>query len=79
MTSVGEWAFSNTNIDKVYFCCLYGNTEEEVIIRSIERDDAYEDLIVTLEGDFWENNVLAKVPPPYFPAGGRVPCGSDQR
>lgn len=68
----GRHYMAVTNIDKVYYCCLYGNTEEEVIIRSIERDDAYEDLIVTLEGDFWENNVLAKVPPPYFENGDLV-------
>ena len=30
-------------IDRVYFCCLYGNNEEEVIIRHIDRDVSYRD------------------------------------
>ena len=61
-----------TNIDKVYFCCLYGNTEDEVIIRSIERDLNYEELIIAFEEDFWVNNVLKKVPPPYSEDGDLV-------
>lgn len=68
----GRHYMAVTNIDKVYYCCLYGNTEDEVIIRSIDRDEAYEDLIITLEGDFWQNNVLAKVPPPYCENGDLV-------
>lgn len=68
----GRHYMAVTNIDKVYYCCLYGNTEEEVIIRSIDRDQGYEELIITLEGDFWENNVLAQVPPPYYEDGDLV-------
>ncbi len=30
------------DIDRVFFCCLYGNTEDEVIIRELHRDMAYE-------------------------------------
>ena len=26
------------DLDRVYFCCLYGNNEDEVIIRHIDRD-----------------------------------------
>lgn len=29
------------NMDEVYFCCLYGNNENEVIIRHIDRDPDY--------------------------------------
>lgn len=68
----GRHYMAVTNIDKVYYCCLYGNTEEEVIIRSIDRDEDYEDFIIALEGDFWVNNVLAKVPPPYIETGDLV-------
>ena len=28
------------NIDRVYFCCLYGNSEDEAMIRRIDRDMA---------------------------------------
>ena len=68
----GRHYMAVTNIDKVYFCCLYGNTEDEVIIRSIERDLNYEDLIIAFEEDFWMNNVLKKVPPPYSEDGDLV-------
>lgn len=68
----GRHYMAVTNIDKVYYCCLYGNTEDEIIIRSIDRDYGYEELIITLEGDFWKNNVLAKVPPPYYEDGDLV-------
>ena len=57
------------NIDRVFFCCLYGNTEDDVIIREIRRDKEYEAEMVYLEQDFWENHVLAKVPPPYAGIG----------
>ena len=32
--------------DRVFFCCLYGNTEDEVIIREIKRDMAYEEELI---------------------------------
>jgi len=57
------------NIDRVYYCCLYGNTEDEVIIRHIDRDEMFEQELIFLEGDFWENNVKAKNPPPYLENG----------
>ena len=68
----GRHYMAVTDIDKVYFCCLYGNTEDEVIIRSIERDLNYEELIIAFEEDFWVNNVLKKVPPLYSEDGDLV-------
>ena len=38
------------NIDEVYYCCLYGNNEDEVIIRHIVRDLDYEAELIDLEG-----------------------------
>ncbi len=58
------------NLDRVYYCCLYGNNEDEAIIRRIDRDMAYEMELIALEQDFWENNVLAKLPPPYWEDDG---------
>ena len=55
--------------DRVFFCCLYGNTEDEVIIREIKRDTEYEQEMIYLEQSFWENHVLAKIPPPYTEDG----------
>lgn len=60
------------NVDRCFFCCLYGNNEEETIIREIRRDEAYEDEMIFLEQHFWENYVLAKTPPPYTEEGNLV-------
>ncbi len=60
------------DIDRVYYCCLYGNSEDEVIIRSIERDRDYEAELIALEEDFWRNNVQARVPPAYTEDDGEL-------
>lgn len=59
-------------IDRVYFCCLYGNNEEEVIIRHIDRDMSYEEELIALEDSFWHGHVLAKEPPPYTEDGDLI-------
>lgn len=53
------------NLDEVYFCCLYGNNEEEVIIRHIVRDYSYESELIFLEQCFWKENVMRRIPPDY--------------
>ncbi len=58
-----------TNIDRVFFCCFYGNNEDEVIIRELHRDYEYEEELIALESDFWNNNILKEVPPPYTEDG----------
>ena len=68
--SQGRHYMAVMNIDRVYFCCLYGNSEDEAIIRRIDRDMAYEEELIALERDFWENHVLTKAPPPYVEADG---------
>ena len=60
------------NLNRVYYCCLYGNNEDEAIIRRIDRDISYEMELIMLEQDFWENNVLAKSPPPYWEDSGEL-------
>ncbi|MBO4913798.1 MAG: YqaJ viral recombinase family protein [Oscillospiraceae bacterium] len=60
------------NIDRVYFCCLYGNTEDETIIRTLDRDMDYENELITLESAFWNDYVLAKNPPPYTEGGDLI-------
>ena len=56
------------DIDQVFFCCYYGDSNE-VIIRSIKRDYDYEDELIALEKDFWINHVLAQKEPPYTEDG----------
>lgn len=63
--SQGRHYMTVMDLDQVFFCCLYGNNEDEVIIRQIKRDDSYEDEMIYLEQDFWKNHVLAHIPPPY--------------
>lgn len=60
------------NLNHVFYCCLYGNSEQETIIRHIERDRDYEEELIALEGDFWNNHVLAKQPPAYMEDGELV-------
>ena len=60
------------DVDRVFYCCLYGNTEDEAIIREITRDMEYEQEMIFLEQSFWENHVLKKDPPPYTEDGIRI-------
>ena len=60
------------NIDRVYFCCLYGNCEDETIIRHLDRDAAYEEELISLEGSFWQEHVLKHSPPPYVESGDLI-------
>ncbi len=60
------------NVDRVFYCCLYGNNFDEVIIREIKRDYEYEDELIALEKDFWVNNVLAHKEPPYTEDGDLI-------
>lgn len=58
------------NLDRVYYCCLYGNSEDDCLIRHIDRDMAYESELIALEQDYWENYVLTRTPPPYIEDDG---------
>ncbi len=60
-----------TGIDRIFFCCLLLGTNE-VIIREQKRDAAYEDEMIYLERNFWENHVQAQVPPPYTEEGDLI-------
>lgn len=60
------------NLNRVYFCCLYGNTEEEVIIRRVDRDRAYEAELIAMEQDFWQTYVTTQTPPPYLEYSGEL-------
>ncbi|MFR8846090.1 MAG: YqaJ viral recombinase family protein [Waltera sp.] len=53
------------NIDKAYIACLYGNNEEEFLIRPIERDLEIEEDLLAEERYFWEEKVLKREEPEY--------------
>ena len=70
--SQGRHYMAVTDLDRCFFCCLYGNNEEEVIIREVKRDLEYEAEMVFLEQYFWENHVQRHVPPPYTESGALI-------
>ena len=74
--SQGRHYLAVMNVDEVWFCCLYGNNEDEVIIRHLVRDAAYEEELIALEGYFWNDNVLAQVPPPFTESGDLIAASS---
>lgn len=53
------------NMNKAYIACLYGNNENEFVMRPIERDLYEEDEIIEQETYFWKEYVEKKVEPPY--------------
>ena len=67
------------DLNRVYYCCLYGNNEDEAIIRRIDRDRKYETELIALEENFWLNHVQAKVPPPYVERDGELILDSLRR
>lgn len=53
------------NVNKVFFACLYGNNENEFIIRQMDRDLDIEADLIAEEEFFWKENVEKRVEPPY--------------
>lgn len=60
------------DIDRIFYCCLYGNNENETIIREMSRDVAYEEEMIFLEENFWNNHVQAQAPPSYTEDGDLI-------
>lgn len=61
----GRHYMSVMNIHKMYFACLYGNNENEFIIRYMERDLELEEEFIAEEEFFWKEEVEKKTEPPY--------------
>lgn len=53
------------NLDVAYIACLYGNNENEFIIRKVERDIAEEQELIEQERYFWEEHVMKGMEPLY--------------
>ena len=70
--SQGRHYMSVMNLDRVYFCCLYGNNEDEVIIRHLDRDYTYESELIALEDAFWNDHVQKHQPPGYTESGDLI-------
>lgn len=61
----GRHYLSVTNLNVAYFACLYGNNENEFIIRRMERDLDMEADLIAEEEYFWTENVQKQEEPPY--------------
>ncbi len=68
----GRHYMAVTDIDRVYYCCLYGRSEDDIIIRELSRDFDMENEMIFLEKIFWEENVMQKVPPLFTEKGDLV-------
>lgn len=77
--SQGRHYMAVMNLDRVFFCCLYGNNEDEVEIREMCRDLDYEHEMIFLEENFWNDHVLTRVPPPYTEDGELVLASLQRR
>lgn len=77
--SQGRHYMAVMDLDRVFFCCLYGNSEDEVEIRELQRDLAYEQEMIFLEEAFWNDHILAHVPPPYTEDGELVLASLQRR
>lgn len=54
------------NLDFAYIACLWGNNENnDFAWRRVERDYEFEDQIIEMEQDFWEEHILKHVEPPF--------------
>lgn len=60
------------HINKMFYACLHGNSENYLIVRELDRDLEYEAEMIALEEDFWNNHVLRQVPPPYIEEGDHI-------
>ena len=69
--SQGRHYMAVMNYSKTFFCCLFTDTRE-AIIRSIDRDMAYEEELIALEDTFWNENVVKQQPPEYTENGDLV-------
>ena len=53
------------NLNRVIFACLYGNNENDFIVREMERDLEIEEDLIREEEYFWKENVQSRLEPPY--------------
>ena len=57
------------NLNVVYIACLFGNNENEYVIRKIERDYDFEEDLINEEAYFWNEYVQKEQEPPYVESG----------
>lgn len=60
------------NLNVVYIACLFGNNENEYVIRKIERDYDFEEDLINEEAYFWNEYVQKGLEPPYVESGELV-------
>lgn len=60
------------NVNVTYIACLFGNNENEYVIRRIDRDYDTEEALIREEAFFWNEYVIKGVEPPYVEGGELV-------
>lgn len=65
----GRFYMAVMDLDFCFFACLFGNNENDLIIRRIQRDLDEEAILINELQNFWNNYVLAKVEPPLTERG----------
>lgn len=60
------------NLDFVWIACLFSNTDNDFVMRKIERDLDIEADMIAAEDDFWNGYVQPGVEPPYTEKGDLV-------
>lgn len=68
----GRQYMSVMHINKVFYACLHGNSENYLIIREMNRDLEIESEMIAVEQHFWENHILPQIPPPYIEEGDLI-------
>lgn len=60
------------NLNVVYIACMFGNKEQEYVIRKVERDYDFEEDLINEEAYFWNEYVQKGIEPPYVENGDLV-------
>ena len=60
------------NLNTVFFACLFGNNENEFVIRKIQRDLDIEADMIAEEECFWMENIIKRKEPPYMESADLV-------
>lgn len=65
VNAILEDAGVSLRISRVFYCCLYGNTEEDSVIRQIQFDEELERVMLAAEYDFWHHNIVPCILPEF--------------
>lgn len=65
LNAILEDAGVSLRISRVFYCCLYGNSEDDSVIRQIQFDEGLEKVMLAAEYDFWNYNIVPCILPEF--------------